>query len=54
MTDRDNDELVIEREVLPLIAMWMSPGQVVRKVLVIRSQYPGGLVNILSIILLLF
>ena len=28
MTDRDNDELDIERELLPLIVMWMSPGSV--------------------------
>jgi hypothetical protein len=26
LTDRDNDELPIEREVLPVIVMWMSPG----------------------------
>jgi hypothetical protein len=29
LIDRDNDELPIERELLPLIAMWMSPGSVI-------------------------
>jgi hypothetical protein len=26
LTDRNNDELAIEREMLPMIVMWMSPG----------------------------
>jgi hypothetical protein len=26
LTDRNNDELAIERKMLPMIVMWMSPG----------------------------
>jgi beta-lactamase class D len=39
LTDRNNDELAIEREMLPMIVMWMSPGNETGTGLVVRTKF---------------